>query len=104
VSKIGCGMTPRAMHDDSMSWRAAWKTFSTASLVIRSKNASDQCPGQRVDHDRFLRAGHLDHAEQGIIGRLTQNSVSTVMIGCLARRPQTAASSAVVVIRSMHGP
>jgi hypothetical protein len=28
--------------------------------------------GQRVDHDRFLRARHLHHAEQGIVGRLAQ--------------------------------
>ena len=28
--------------------------------------------GQRVDHDRFVRACHLNDAEQGIIGRLAQ--------------------------------
>ena len=28
--------------------------------------------GQRIDHDRFLRARHLHDAEQRIIGRLTQ--------------------------------
>ena len=60
--------------------------------------------GQRVDHDGFLRAGHLDHAEQGIIGRLTQKFGVDGDDRVPARRSQTAASSAVVVIRSMHGP
>ena len=27
---------------------------------------------QRIDHHCFLRAGHLHHAEQGIIGRLAE--------------------------------
>src|SRR3954453_22282381 len=28
--------------------------------------------GQRIDHDRFLGARHLNYAEQGIVGRLAQ--------------------------------
>ena len=28
--------------------------------------------GQRIDHDRFVCARHLHHAEQGIIGGLAQ--------------------------------
>ena len=60
--------------------------------------------GQRVDHDGFLRTRHLHDAEQGIVRRLPEEPVSTVMTLCWASREQAAARSEVVVIRSMNNP
>jgi hypothetical protein len=69
VSKIGCGTVPAWCQTISISCRAAWNTFSGHQVEERFQ--VDACR-EGVDHGRFLRAGHLDHAEQGIIGRLTQ--------------------------------
>src|ERR1700729_2548347 len=59
VSKIGCGTMLARCQMISMSWRAAWKTFSTFSLPISS-------------NDGFLRACQLHDAEQRIVGGLAQ--------------------------------
>ena len=56
-----------------MSWRAAWNTFSTFSSAISvEERLQVDAVGQRVDHDSLVRARHLHHAEQGIIGGLAQ--------------------------------
>jgi len=73
-------------------------------MVIQVEERLSHARGQCIDHDRFLRAGHLDHAEQGVVGRLTQKFGVDGNDGVPERRSQTAASSAVVVIRFMQGP
>ena len=45
VSKIGCGILPAMFQTISMSWRAAWKTLTTASLAKSSKNGVRSMPG-----------------------------------------------------------
>ena len=73
VSKIGCGMRFAMCQTISMSWRAAWKTLSTCSLAIRSKNGCQvEARRQGVDDDGFIGAGDLRDAEQRIVGRLAQ--------------------------------
>jgi hypothetical protein len=73
VSKIGCGMVPAWCQTISMSWRAAWNTFSTFSFGHQLEERLEvDAFGQRIDHDGFVRARHLHDAEQGIIGRLAQ--------------------------------
>ena len=73
VSKIGYGKGPIRCQTISISWRAAWKTFSTYSSAIKfEQKLQVDALGQGVDDDRFLGARHLHDAEQGIIGRLAQ--------------------------------
>ncbi|MGY4337028.1 hypothetical protein ACVWW3_001934 [Bradyrhizobium sp. LM2.9] len=48
VSNTGCGMMLAWCQMISMSWRAAWNTFSTPSLAISSKNGLRSMPSARV--------------------------------------------------------
>ena len=44
VSTIGCGIFCAMFQTISMSWRAAWKTFTTFSSAIRLKNGVRSMP------------------------------------------------------------
>ena len=44
VSTIGCGIVFAMFQTISMSWRAAWKTFTTFSSAISAKNGARSMP------------------------------------------------------------
>ena len=57
----------------SMSWRAAWKTLSTFSFAISSKNGLRSMPGASGSMTTASSARRqLRHAEQRVIGGLAQ--------------------------------
>ncbi len=73
VSTIGCGMLPASCQQISMSWRAAWKTFTTFSSAISVEEGGKiDALGERIDHHGLVEARHLHDAEHRVIGALAQ--------------------------------
>ena len=105
VSKIGCGTMFGRCQTISMSWRAAWNTFSTFSLAISSKNGLQvDALGERVDHDRFVGRSPSAPRRAGVIGGLAQEFGVDGDDRMLGERGASRRESEVVVIRSMNSP
>ena len=69
VSNSGVGTAPKRSTKISMSWRAAWNTFSTAGLASSSPSGVRSMPSAcGVDHGDLVVAGELHDAELREVG------------------------------------